>query len=44
MKLIIPILLCAGLAIGYNVLLVKSGPAVHKAIVDRLPPKTTKAR
>lgn len=44
MKLILPILLVVGLAVGYNVALVKCGPAVHKAIVDRLPPKATKSR
>ncbi len=42
MKLLFPILLVVGFAVGYNVLLVKSGPAVHKAIVDRLPPKAIK--
>jgi len=42
MKLILPVLLVVGLAVGYNVALVKSGPAVHKAIVDRLPPKPAK--
>jgi hypothetical protein len=42
MKLILPVLLVVGLAVGYNVVLVKSGPAVHKAIVDRLPPKPAK--
>jgi hypothetical protein len=42
MKLLLPILLVVGFAVGYNALLVKSGPTVHKAIVDRLPPKAIK--
>ena len=42
MRLLLPVLLVVGFAVGYNVLLVKSGPTVHKAIVDRLPPKTIK--
>lgn len=40
MKLVLPLLLIVGLAVGYNYALVAHGPDLHKAIHG--PSKTTK--